>query len=365
MTGIRPRLAADELAPVVHGGAPPHLDGVLDFSASANPLGPAPGVVAAARAALLDRYPERESATLRAALAARLGVDSERILVGNGTVELFWLLGLCFLGRGDVALVVGPTFGEYARAAVLAGARVVEVAARAEDGFQPDWAEVARAMVAERPRLIFVCNPNNPTGVYCGGAEIETLLSNPPGLLVLDEAYLPFVVGAWDAIPLLADPRLVLVRSLTKDHAIAGMRLGYAVASPFVVRVLQAAQPTWSVNAAAQAAGLAALAADRHVERGRALAEEAKAFLAEELRPLGWRVLPSAANFLLVEVGDAAAITRALRAAGIYVRDCTSFGLPRHVRLAARPLAECAALIAAARQLAAHAAAGANERAES
>ncbi|HZS02772.1 MAG TPA: histidinol-phosphate transaminase [Chloroflexota bacterium] len=365
MTGIRPRLAADELAPVVHGGAPPHLDGVLDFSASANPLGPAPGVVAAARAAALDRYPERESATLRAALAARLGVHPETILVGNGTVELFWLLGLCFLGRGDVALVVGPTFGEYARAAALAGARVVEVAARADDDFQPDWSAVARAAAAERPRLSFVCNPNNPTGVYCGRAEIEALLANTPGLLVLDEAYLPFVVGAWDAIPLLADPRLVLVRSLTKDHAIAGLRLGYVAAAPDVVRILRAAQPTWSVNAAAQAAGLAALEEDRHVERGRALAEEAKVFLAEELRPLGWRVLPSAANFLLVEVGEAAAVTQALRAAGIYVRDCTSFGLPRHIRLAARPLAECAVLVAAARQLTARAAAGVTGRAES
>jgi histidinol-phosphate aminotransferase len=175
---------------------------------------------------------------------------------------------------------------------------------------------------------------------------------------------LPFVGGAWDVIPLLANPRLVLVRSLTKDHAIAGLRLGYAVAAPEVVRILRAAQPTWSVNAAAQAAGLAALAADSHVDRGRVLAEEAKAFLTEELGTLGWHVLPSAANFLLVEVSDAAAVTRALRACGIYVRDCTSFGLPRHIRLAARPLAECAVLVAAAKQLTARAAAGVTGRAE-
>jgi len=353
MSALVPRLDVAGGAPAVHGAAPPWAVGALDFSASANPLGPSPRVAAAARAAALERYPERESATLRAALAARLGLPADRVVVGNGSADLVWLLGLCFLQRGDVALVIGPTFAEYARAARLAGARVVEVAARAEDDFQPDWDVVRRAIDAARPRLVFLCNPNNPTGVYCGRAEVAALLTVAPGLLVLDEAYVPFVGDAWDARSLLADPRLVVVRSLTKDHALAGLRLGYALAAPEVAHALEWARPPWSVNAAAQAAGCAALDEDEHVARGRALAAEAKAFLAAELGALGWRALPSAANFLLLEVGDAAAVTRALRAAGIYVRDCTSFGLPRHVRIAARPLAECGALVQAARRIAA------------
>jgi histidinol-phosphate aminotransferase len=266
-------------------------------------------------------------------------------------VELFWLLALTYLDHTDTAVVVGPTFGEYGRAARLARARVVEIAAHTADGFQPDWAAVRRAVEALQPRFIFVCNPNNPTGVYYPRPEIEALLAAAPGLLVLDEAYAPFVREPWDVRPLLQDARLVVVRSLTKDHALAGLRLGYALAAPPVARVVQSAQPTWSVNAAAQAAGLAALAADEHVRRGRAAAEEAKAFLAAELGALGWRVYPSVANFVLVEVGDAAAITRALRAEGIYVRDCTSFGLPDHIRLAARPLPECEALVEAVSKL--------------
>jgi histidinol-phosphate aminotransferase len=349
VSAVQPRLDLARLAPAVHGGAPAHDQGVLDFSQSANPLGSSPRVVAAARAARFDRYPEREASTLRAALAARLGLPSERVVVGSGSAELFWLLALAYLHRDDSALVVGPTFAEYARAARLVGARVVEVVSPAEDGFRPDWGAVGVAIGRERPRVVFLCNPNNPTGIYCGRPEVEALLASTPGLLVLDEAFVGFVGEPWDVRSLLGGERLVVVRSLTKDHALAGLRLGYALAAPEVARALQWVQPPWSVNAAAQAAGLAALAEDAHVARGCALAEQAKALLATELGALGWSVLPSAANFLLAEVGDAAAWTGALRARGIYVRDCTSFGLPHHVRLAARPLAECAALVAAVR----------------
>ncbi len=341
----RPEIAA--LAPAVHGGAPPRASAALDFSVCSNPLGMAPRVRAAAAAAPVHRYPEPEAATLRAALADRLGVPAERVVVGNGSVELFWLLALAYLERGDRVLVVGPTFAEYARAASLAGASVHEWRATPEANFWIAPDALRDTIAALRPRITFLCNPNNPTGVYLDGDAVAALLRAAPGLLVLDEAYVGFVDAPWDARPLLADERLVIVRSLTKDHALAGLRLGYAVAAPTVARALQWAQPPWSVNAAAQAAGLAALDATDHVTRGRALAQEAKDFLADGLRALGLGPLPSAANFLLVEVGDAAAVTAALRRHGIYVRDCTSFGLPTHIRVAARPLAECRALLAA------------------
>ena len=348
---MQPRLDLARLAPAEHGGAPPTAGSVLDFSASANPLGPSPAVVAAAQAAAFGRYPEREAATLRAALATRLEVAAERVVVGNGSVELIWLLALCYLGRGDHVLVVGPTFAEYARAARLMGAQVTEVVPEGEVGSRPDLARLGRTLAELRPALTFVCNPNNPTGLYLDRAAIEELVAATPGLLVLDEAYVAFVERAWDARPLLGDERVVVLRSMTKDHALAGLRLGYAVAAPAVARALQWAQPPWSVNAAAQAAGLAALCDDAHVGRGRALAAEAKELLAVGLAEVGLAALPSAANFCLVEVGDGAAVSQALRTRGIYVRDCTSFGLPRHVRIAARPLAECRELLAAMRQV--------------
>ncbi|HLI26357.1 MAG TPA: histidinol-phosphate transaminase [Chloroflexota bacterium] len=344
----RPEVLATSL--VAHGGAP-EAAAVLDFSVNSNPLGPAPTVLAACRTAAIDRYPAPCAAPLRAALADALALAPERVLVGNGSSELLWLLALAYLERGDRVLVVGPTFGEYARAARLLGAEVIEPRARAADGFWPDLDQLLAAARALRPKLIFLCNPNNPTGVYLPRAAVAALLDAAPGLLVLDEAYVDFVEGAWDARPLLADPRLVLLRSLTKSHALAGLRLGYALAAPATIAHLAAVQPPWSVNAVAIAAGLAALGADAHVAAGRRLARAAVAYLRDQLHRLGWAPLPTAANFLLAEVGDAAATTAALRQRGIQVRDCTSFGLPGHIRLGARPLAECAALVAAAGQL--------------
>lgn len=345
----RPEVLATPL--VAHGGAPPDA-GVLDFSVNSNPLGPAPAVLAACRAAAVDRYPAPHAAPLRAALADALGLVPEQVLVGNGSSELLWLLALAYLERGDRVLVAGPTFGEYARAARLLGAEVTELRARAADGFQPDLAALVAAVEALRPRLTFLCNPNNPTGRYLPREAVAALLAAVPGLLVLDEAYVDFVEGAWDVRSLLADPRLVVLRSLTKSHALAGLRLGYALAAPATIAHLQAVQPPWSVNAVAIAAGRAALGAGAHVAAGRRLARAAVAYLGEQLRRLGWTPLPTAANFLLVAVGDAPATTAALRQRGLQVRDCTSFGLPAYIRLGARPLAECAALVAAAESLA-------------
>ncbi len=347
---MQPRPELRALAPALHGSAPPSAGPVLDFSASTNPLGPAPSVVAAARAAAFERYPEPQAATLRAALAGRLGLPPERVVVGNGSVELIWLLALASLERGQRVVVVGPTFAEYARAARLMGAQVVEYRAAAADSFHVDVPAVCGLAERLRPALTVLCNPNNPTGIYLGRESVEALLAATAGLLVVDEAYVPFTDERWDIRPLLDDERLVVVRSMTKDHALAGLRLGYALGARAVMQAMQWAQPPWSVNAVAQAAGLAALDAEQHVARGRALAREASAYLAAGLRALGLAVLPSAANFFLVAVPDAPSVAAALRAEGIYVRDCTSFGLPTHLRLAARPLAECDALLAALRR---------------
>jgi histidinol-phosphate aminotransferase len=342
---VRPRPELEHLPPAFHGGAPPVVGPVLDFSVCSNPLGASPRVRTAARAATVERYPEREAAGLRVALAERLGLSPERVVVGNGSAELFWLLALCFLERGDRACVVGPAFAEYARAARLMGAEVVEYHSDADADFRVDLADLTRTLVRLRPCLTFVCNPNNPTGGYLRQADVQALLASTPGILVLDEAYVNFVDSAWDARVLLADERVVVVRSMTKDHALAGLRLGYALGDPSVIRALQHAQPPWSVNAAAQAAGLAALGEDDHVARGRAVAQEATHLLARGLRAHGYRVLPWAANFILAEVGSAATLTASLLDRGVYLRDCTSFGLPGHVRVAARPLAQCDALL--------------------
>ena len=165
------------------------------------------------------------------------------------------------------------------------------------------------------------------------------------GLLALDEAYLGFVEDTWDSLELLGLGNVVLLRSMTKDYALTGLRLGYSLASPEVTSRMSALQPDWSVNSLAQVAGLVALADDGYLPRARKAVDETKKYLAVELAPLGFNVLPSTANFLLVEVGDGAAVRDKLMRRGLFVRDCASFGLPDCLRIGIRSIADCQRLV--------------------
>jgi histidinol-phosphate aminotransferase len=340
--------------PVPHGGPdyaelaalgirPEHL---LDFSVNSNPLGASPRALRAIELVDVARYPDPEAVRLRAGLAAEHDVQPDEVLVGNGSVELIWLLAGVYLAPGDRALVVGPTFGEYAAAAARAGATVAECRGGSDDGFRVSADAVCEAIGAHRPRLVFLCSPNNPSGQLWEPSELARVLdARGDALLVVDEAYLDFVEGAESALALRADRRLVALRSLTKNFGLAGLRLGYLVADAAVVAALAGARPPWSVNALAQAAGLAALGDREHLEAGRRVARKARAFLVDGLARLGFPSLPSRTNYWLVRVGDAAALRADLLRRGILVRDGTSFGLPEHVRIAARPLDECERLL--------------------
>ncbi|MFW6174550.1 MAG: pyridoxal phosphate-dependent aminotransferase, partial [Chloroflexota bacterium] len=193
-----------------------------------------------------------------------------------------------------------------------------------------------------RPALVFLCNPNNPTGVLLGPEELERIAdATGDGLLVLDEAYIPLSDSPWDAAPLLEGGNVALLRSMTKDHALAGVRLGYLLAMEQVIKRVRRLQPSWSVSSIAQAAGVAALSDHGHVKRAREAIARGKACLERDLKRLGVPALPSSANFLLSEVGDAAGLRSAMLRRGVCVRDCASFGLPRHIRISVRTPEEC------------------------
>ncbi len=327
-------------------------DGVLDFSASCNPLGPAPGVLAALRHLQVGRYPDDESAELRGALARSLALDPDWVIAGNGSVELMWMVATAYLDAGDQVLVSGPTFGEYARACQVAGATVETVLASEKARFQPDLAGLIHRIGALRPKLAFLCNPNNPTGQLLPGQAISQLLEAcEDTLLVVDEAYLPFCQAAPDLIPYLPTGRLLLLRSMTKEHALAGLRLGYAVGRPDLIGWLERVRPPWNVNVAAQVAGVAALQERRYLEESHRVVEEGRRFLTEQLTRLGLKVIPSVANFLLVKVGRGAGFRAALLEHGVCVRDCTSFGLPAYVRIGVRTVPECRKLVEAVRKV--------------
>ena len=192
-----------------------------------------------------------------------------------------------------------------------------------------------------RPAVVFMCNPNNPTGVYLREEDARGVAEalRGYGLLVLDEAYVSFVEERWDSIPLLAMSNVVLLRSMTKDYALTGLRLGYMMASEDVIEGVKRFQYSWSVNALAQAAGVAAMSDQKHIEKGRAAAQVGKEYLVNAALSLGLECVPSAANFLLFRVGRASEIRLALLTRhGLCVRDCASFGLPEYIRVGIRTM---------------------------
>jgi threonine-phosphate decarboxylase len=341
--------------PVVHGGIDLgelralglRPDDVLDFSANVNPSGPSPAVREALASVPLDRYPDRECLELRAALADSLGTSPACILPGNGASEMIWLAALAFLQPGDRMFVLGPTFSEYARAARLMRARVFTWRAAPEQGFVPDLTVIARRLKSLRPRLVFLCNPNNPTGVALPPGEIAAWArQHPRTLFIVDEAYLAFAAGLDSALAF-AEENVLVLRSLTKDCGLAGLRLGYAVGAEELMAALRQAQPPWSVNALAQAAGVAALRDPYHRRASLERLARAKQELVAGLIRLDLEPVPSAVHFFLLRVGNGAAFRQALLRRGILVRDCASFGLPAHVRIAARRPEENERLITA------------------
>ena len=355
----RPRPEVYFASPAYHGG----LDyveletlrltpeEVLDFSVNSNPFGPSPCVQQALARTPLDRYPDREAVALRRALAECLRVTPERIVVGNGAAELFWLVAVAYLNIGDVVLVLSPSFGEYARVAYMQGARIHHWTARAEDGFAIAEEEVSRLLKQLRPRLVFICNPNNPTGTVLSPEILrEWCLTCAETLFVVDESYHAFAPGFQSAIALRCE-NLLVVRSMTKDYALAALRLGYAVGAEMVIEALRRVRPAWNVNALAQVAGLAALSDEDHLRRGLEALHSAGCVLRQEIQTLGWKPLPSAVHFFLMRVGNGAAFRSALLRHGILVRDCASFGLPEYVRIAPRRPEENARLITALREI--------------
>jgi histidinol-phosphate aminotransferase len=315
-------------------------DEVIDFSVSVNPYGPAPAVVAAVRNARIDRYPDPTAAELRRVIAGRHQVPADAVVVGNGAADLLWTLARALLRPRDAVLVVEPTFAEFRTAASAAGADVRDWRASPATHFALDAAEIERLLQRTGARVLYLCSPATPTGAHLPIAEVIALATRLPRVTVLlDQAFLTLSehhAEAQASVP----PNLVRIRSLTKDHAIPGVRLGYLVAAPAFARRIEAARPPWTTSALAQAAGLAALAEDTFLEDSRARLLADRRALSDELRRLGFDPVPSCTGFLLVPVDDGTQARARLLGRRILVRNCASFGLPRHIRIAARPAAD-------------------------
>ena len=335
------------------------LEDCLDFSASVSPLGPPDGVAAAIAAVELAAYPDPHSLALTEAIAEHHrgdGVAVGNIIAGNGSTEIIHLLARAYVGSPadgvePAALLLTPTYSEYGGAVAVSGGQVHTLdATRHADGFGWDVGLTAERIHSERPALVFVCNPNNPTGALIGSADLRILAdvaARVGSVLVVDEAYINLSDrhAEANAVSLAATTQsLVVLRSMTKDYALTALRLGYAVAGDSVISRLAALQPDWSVNGLAQAAGVVALADGCYLERARAAVAASRECVEQRFGEMGIRCYPTAANFVLAQVGDAAALWDRLARQGIFVRDCTSFGLPDCIRIGLRPVEDCVRL---------------------
>lgn len=312
---------------------------IVKLASNENPLGPSPKAVEALRAALpaLSLYPDGGCHDLRAAVAARIDVPGDWLIFGNGSDEVIHLLGLTFLRKGDEVVIGDPTFVLYEAAATLAGAAAVKVPLT-RPGLVHDTPAMADAFT-ERTRLVFIANPHNPTGTIVTRAAVDALLERlpPRALLVLDEAYGEYVAApdyphALDYIR--AGAPVVGLRTFSKLYGLAGLRIGYGIARPEIIRLLNQPRSPFNVNLAAQAAATAAIDDDAFVEETRRVNAAGMRQLTAGFERLGLPSVPSQANFLLVDVRrPCRAVFDALLRRGVIVRTGDIFGLPTWLRV--------------------------------
>ncbi len=326
----------------LHGGDVYRYKGCIDFSSNSNPLGPPDSVVQAVAegASRMADYPDIHCQKLREALASYEGTDPSMIYFGNGAAEV--IFSLCLALKPRKALVPAPTFAEYEQALNSVGCQVVHVYLKEENGFQVDKSFV-KAILREEPQAVFLCNPNNPTGVLTSVGMVSEILQaceKVGSLLVLDECFNDFIQDReqYTMKSELADHvSLFLLKAFTKRYAMAGVRLGYGLSSDreLLEKMEQVTQP-WNVSVLAQEAGIAALQEEAYVERGRALVEKERRYLREELESLGYRLYGSQANYLFFY--SEAPLWEACKDQGILIRDCSNYpGLGQgHYRVAVR-----------------------------
>ncbi|AEJ61741.1 Histidinol-phosphate aminotransferase [Spirochaeta thermophila DSM 6578] len=331
---MRVRKVVETLPSYTAGASRP---GAIKLSSNENPLGPSPLALKALQdtAATIHRYPDGACRALKEKLAELHGLSPDWYVIGNGSDEVMLFIAGAFVDRGASVVTGEHTFSEYTFATrVFEGE--VRYAPMQEGRFQ---LEEILARIDASTRVVFICNPNNPTGTYLSHEELTSFLEKVPGdvLVVVDEAYREYVEARDfpETVELLKDhPNLMVLRTFSKVYGLAGLRVGYGVAHPQVIRYVGRLKPPFNVNLLGQAAALAALDDEAFVERSRAITREGKAFLYGELSRLGLFYYPSEANFVCFRVeGSSQEAFRALMERGVIIRPLDSFGLPGWMRV--------------------------------
>lgn len=320
------------------------LRDTVKLASNENPLGPPPSALAALQrvAPELALYPDGNGHDLKRRLAEELSVPPDRITLGNGSNDVLVLLAETFLQPGLEAVYSQYGFAVFALATQATGAMARVAPARAADDAQPlgHDLDAMAGCFSPRTRLVFVANPNNPTGSWLQADELRAFIARVPAhaIVVVDEAYVEYVLGVEgfaSALPWLEEfPNLVVTRTFSKAWGLAGMRVGYAVSGPAVADLLNRIRQPFNVNLAAQAMALAALDDRDYLQRGLRVNREGIHGLQRTLAQLGLWHGNAAGNFLLVDTGrDAAPVYQALLQRGVIVRPVANYGLPEHLRI--------------------------------
>src|SRR6266478_6269004 len=286
---------------------------IIKLASNENPLGPSPKAIQAMGAALENGqlYPDGGGFYLRSALAARLGFARENVILGNGSNEVIEFLGHAFLNRGDDVVTSEHAFIAYKLIATLFGARTIETPS-------PDYRHDLDAMldaITPKTKIIFIANPNNPTGTLLGQDKIDNFMSRVPEntVTVFDEAYFELLNDPPDALRYVREGRnIVVLRTFSKIHGLASLRVGYGIASPDLIDVLQKTRQPFNVNGIAQAGALAALNDQAHQRKTKEVVDAGRAYLEEQFRNMQLGYVPGAANFVMVNVRDGAAVFKKL-----------------------------------------------------
>jgi histidinol-phosphate aminotransferase len=309
---------------------------IIKLASNENPFGPSPRALAALQQALngVNLYPDGNAFYLKQKLAAQLGVEPANLILGNGSNELIEFVGHALLTPEAEVVVSQYCFAIYPIVARLFGARVVTVPAIR---YGHDLPAMLRA-VTPRTRIVFVANPNNPTGTLAPREEVVKLVNDLPEevLLVLDEAYIEFLDDPVDLVSLVrlnVRPNLLLLRTFSKIYGLAGLRVGYGIGPVELIAALEKIRQPFNVNLLAQTAALAALDDEEHVRRTRANNFAGLEFFERAFRQRKLEFIRSHANFILLRVGDGSAVFEALQRRGVIVRPMAGYGLPEWIRI--------------------------------
>ncbi|MFL6569954.1 MAG: histidinol-phosphate transaminase [Chthoniobacterales bacterium] len=325
---------------------------IIKLASNENPLGASPkareAMVCALESAHL--YPDGGAFYVRAALSAKLGLPADHIILGNGSNEIIEFIGHAFLHPDSEVITPEHAFVAYKLVAKLFGATTKEIPA---PNFQQDLNSILAA-ITPQTRAIFIANPNNPTGTLVPQQAIDEFMRSVPGHVVVmfDEAYYEYVDHPPDTLKYVREGRDVIVlRTFSKIHGLASLRLGYGIARPELIGVLQKTREPFNVNGLAQAAAIAALADDAHQRRTKEITDEGRAYLQDQFAKMNLPFVPSAGNFVLVKVGDGAAIFRDLLERKIIVRALKGYNLPEWVRISVGTMEQNQACIAALKEV--------------